>query len=299
MSVQLIVDNVVVPYKKVNFSDGGTNIKLEVPEQLIKYPPSAYYSIVVEADTLVDSYLWEILQAVDAIEQTFGKKFKRELLYLPYLPHARADRVFEYGNGFPLQLFLEAVSWMFDTIFLTDPHSDFYKKYDGDLVEGKRACFEVKSQHQCFIEVAGRDIKSGDVLLAPDNGSLKKIYKLQQQLDMRLVSTFVVEAGKKRDIETGRVIETTLPEGVDLKGKVVWITDDLSDGNGTFIPLALKLKQAGAKQVNMYVTHLIAAKGLNNIFGFVDKLYCYQVVGNYINMQNVVNFNVGIEPRKF
>lgn len=292
--IQLIVDNVVVPIKVIKFSDGGTNIKLEVPQQLKDNPPSAYYSIVVEPTTPVDNYLWEILQAVDAIEQTFGKGFKRELLYLPYLPHARADRVFEYGNGFPLQLFLEAVSWMFDTIFLTDPHSDFYKKYDGDTWEGRRADIEVKSQHQCFIEVVSNQIKSGDVLIAPDKGSLSKIYKLQQALDYRMIATTVVEAGKKRDIETGRVLETTLPEGTDLKGKTAWVVDDLCDGGGTFIPLALKLKEAGAKQVNLYVTHGIFAKGLDSFKGVVDNIYAYQTIGIYVNQTDINNFNKGV-----
>lgn len=294
MSVQIIVDNVVVPYKRIFFSDGGTNIKLEVPQELIDNPPTTYYSIVVEPNTPVDGYLWEILQAVDAIEQTFGKVFRREYLYLPYLPHGRADRVFEYGNGFPLQLFFDAVSWMFDTIFLTDPHSDFYKKYVGDVVNGKSPCFEVKPQHRCFIEVVGNDIKSGDVLISPDKGALNKIYKLQQALDTRIIATFVVEAGKKRDVTTGRIVETTLPDDVNLKDKVVWIVDDLGDGLGTFIPLAEKLKESGAKQVNLYVTHLIASKGLDILKGKVNNVYAYQTVGNYVNRIDIDNFNKGV-----
>ena len=294
MSVQINIDNVLVPYKKVVFSDGGSNIKLEVPQALIDHPPSAYYSISVDPTTKVDDYLWEILQAVDAIEQTFGKDFKREYLHLPYLPHARADRVFEYGNGFSLQLFLEAVSWMFDTIFLTDPHSDFYKNYDGETIVSDCASFEVKQQHHCFIEMVGNNVESGDVLIAPDKGSLKKIYKLQQALDVRTIATFVIEAGKKRDIETGRVIETTLPVGVGLRGKTVWIVDDLGDGLGTFIPLAEKLKEAGVKQVNLYVTHLIAAKGLDILKGKVDNLYAYQTIGNYVNRIDIDNFNKGV-----
>jgi ribose-phosphate pyrophosphokinase len=294
MTVQIVVDNVVVPYSNVSFSDGGTNIKLKVPEKLTGNPPKAYYSIVVETSTPVDNYLWEILQTVDAVEQTFGKVFNRKYLYLPYLPHGRADRVFEHGNGFPLQLFLETVSWMFDGIFLTDPHSDFYKKYDNNLVNGKRACFEVKTQHQCFIEVAGREIQSGDVLIAPDEGSLSKIYKLQQALDNRTIATFIVEAGKKRDVETGRVVETTLPDEVNLKGKVCWIVDDICDAGGTFIPLAKLLKERGAHKVNLYVTHFIGAKGLDLFKGVIDNIYTYQTVGNYINRINIDNFNKGV-----
>jgi ribose-phosphate pyrophosphokinase len=180
MPTKLIVDNVSVPIKRIQFSDGGTNIKLEVPQQLIDYPPSAYYSISVDLDTPVDNYLWEILLLDDAIQNTFGMSFKRRLLHLPYLPHGRADRVFEKGNPFPLKLFLDAISWMFDEIFLTDPHSDYYKIFQGC---DSTIQFTVKTQHQCFIEVVGNKIKSGDVLIAPDKGSLNKIYQLQQALE--------------------------------------------------------------------------------------------------------------------
>lgn len=290
MAIQLIVDNVEVPIKKILFSDGGSNLKLEVPQALKDFPPQAYYSLVVAPTTPVDNYLWEILQTVDAIEQTFGNVFKRELLYLPYLPHARADRVFEYGNGFPLKLFLDAVSWMFDTIFLTDPHSDYYEVFQGS--DGT-INFEVKTQHSCFMEVAGQDIRSGDILISPDRGALNKIYKLQKALVNRNISTSVVEAGKKREIETGRIIETTLPN-FDYNDKIVWIVDDLLDAGGTFIPLAKLLKGKGVSKVNLYVTHFIGAKGLDMFRGIIDNIHTYQTVGSYVNRIDIENFNKGI-----
>lgn len=288
MTVKLIVDNVEVPIKVIKFSDGGSNIKLEVPEYLVKYPPSAYYSISVDPTTPVDSYLWEILLAVSAIEETFGTKWNKELLYLPYLPHARADRVFEKGNAFPLKMFFEAINFMFDEIFLVDPHSNFYLHYTGDI---SQAVINVKEQYECFNEVCGKLVQSGDVLIAPDKGSLHKIHKLQQKLDVKSVATFVIEAGKKRDIETGRVIETTLPEGSSVEGKVCWIADDIIAGGGTFIPLAKKLKESGAKEVNLYITHGIFDKGLDILGEYIDNIYTYQIVGNYVSLKDIEQFN--------
>ena len=83
MTIKLIVDNVEVPIKVVNFSDGSSNIKLEVPEYLVKYPPSAYYSISVDPTTPADAYMWEISLAQDAVCRTFGC-FKKSILNLPY-----------------------------------------------------------------------------------------------------------------------------------------------------------------------------------------------------------------------
>lgn len=293
MTVKLIVDNVEVPIRVIAFSDGSSNLKLEVPKYLTKYPPSAYYSVSVDPTTPADAYMWEITLVLSAILNTWPDvRWKKSLLYLPYLPHARADRVFEYGNALPLQMFSAFVDSICSEVFLTDPHSDYLESV---VTETE---VNIKYQHQCFIETV-KDIESGSVLVSPDKGAAKKIYRLQQALDVRSVATFVIEADKKRDVSTGRIIDTTLPEDFDYQGKTFYIVDDLSDGNGTFVPLAKKLKEAGAKEVNLYVTHLIAAKGLGNLFGIVDKLYAYQTVGNYVNMQDVMNFNAGIMPREF
>ncbi len=297
MTVQLIIDNVQVPVKHIRFSDGSSNVKLEIPEQLVKYPPSAYYAITVETTTPADNYLWEILLVMSAIEHTWPTvKFNKEILRLPYLPHARADRVFEEGNSFPLEMFLSAIYWMFDEISLLDPHSDYIyaeESIENDHTDEWKSKYSVKHQHQCFIDTV-KDIQSGDILVSPDKGALKKIYKLQLALDHRMIATTVIEAGKIRDVTTGRIIETTLPEGVDLKGKVVYIVDDLLDGGGTFTPLANKLKNVGAKEVHLYVTHGIFAKGLQMFRGVIDQIHCYQTVGTYVNAKDILDFNNGL-----
>jgi ribose-phosphate pyrophosphokinase len=283
--IQLIIDNVNIPVKKISFSDGSSNIKLEVPEG---FKPLAYYSISVDPTTPADAYLWEIWLVQNAITNTFKDvAFNRRILHLPYLPHARADRVFEQGNPLPLQVFLGNIVKNFSAVHLVDPHSDYYKNFT--WVE-----FNIKHQHQCFIEVVGNDIKSGDVLISPDKGASLKIGQLQLALDHRMIATTVIEAGKKRDITNGRVIETTLPEGTGLTGKVAWIIDDIADGGGTFIPLALKLKEAGAAKVNLYVTHGIFAKGLDILKGSIDNILTYQTIGTYVNRIDIDNFNKGV-----
>jgi len=284
MTISLTVDNVQVPIKVINFSDGSSNIQLLVPDQLKKYPPSAYYSISVDPTTQADAYLWEISLVKDAVGRTFGS-FKKSILHLPYLPHARADRVFETGNALPLELFLDSVLG-FTEVMLTDPHSDFiFQKEYHQVIE-----VNIKPQYQCFIDTI-KNIESGSVLVSPDKGAKAKIYKLQQALDVRTIATFVIEADKKRDVSTGRILETTLPEDFDYVGKTFYIVDDLCDGGGTFVPLAQKLKDLGAKEVNLYITHMIGAKGLDLFKGIIDNVFCYQVVGKYITMKDVQEYS--------
>lgn len=287
MTVKLIVDNVEVPIKVVKFSDGGSNVKLQVPEYLIKYPPNAYYSITIDPSTPADSYVWELALVHSAVDEMWGwNNFKKTILNLPYLPHARADRVFEAGNAFPLKIFFQLIEYCFDEVFLTDPHSNYYEQYQRSDLK-----FIVREQYECFLEICGKLVQSGDVLIAPDKGSLSKIYKLQQKLDVKSVATFIIEAGKKRDVGTGRVIETTLPEGSNVEGKVCWIADDIIAGGGTFIPLAKKLKDSGAKEVNLYITHGIFDKGLDILGEYIDNIYTYQIVGNYVSLKDIEQFN--------
>lgn len=291
MTIQLIIDNVQVPVKHIRFSDGSSNVKLEIPEQFVDRPPAAYYAITVETTTPVDNYLWEILLVQNAIRKTFvGTVFKKKILRLPYLPHGRADRVFEVGNALPLEIFLDEVL-SFTEICLTDPHSTFYMGHS-DVID-----LTVKYQHDCFIETVGREIQSGDVLVSPDKGALNKIYKLQKKLDYTMIATTVIEASKKRDVSTGRIVETNLPGGTDVIGKCVFIVDDCLDAGGTFIPLANKLKEAGAKEVHLYITHGIFAKGLNIFKGVIDKIHCYQTVGNYVNAKDLLDFNNRLEVK--
>lgn len=282
MIQSIVCDGVSIDFKHIKFSDGSSNLKLLVEPS---FTIDNYYSLSIDPSTAGDLVLWEILLAVDALDR-FASECSKRYLSLPYLPHARADRRFETGNSFPLDIFTKAIQALsFDEVFLYDAHSDYF--YDNCRVQ----IIEAK-QWQCFL-AAGVNVISGDILIAPDKGARKKIVELQQHLDNKMIATFVVEASKKRDKETGRIIETTLSDNCDVKGKRCIIVDDLADGAGTFIPLAEKLKEAGASQVDLYVTHGIFAKGLDILKEFIDNVYCYQIVGNYITPKDLINFNKG------
>lgn len=275
----IVCDGQEIEFKKIEFSDGSSNFKLLVEPS---FSVDRYYSVAVDPSTPGDAVLWEVLLAADALGEFISTDTKRYLV-LGYLPHARADRRFEVGNAHPLGVFTQAIKGIFDEVFLTDAHSSYFENNIGCSVE------EFK-QWECFL-AAGVTACSGDVLVAPDKGARKKIVELQQHLDNKTIATFIVEASKKRDKETGRIVETTLSDNCDVKGKRCIIVDDLADGSGTFIPLAQKLKEAGASQVDLYVTHGIFSKGLDILKEFIDNVYCYQIVGNYITKQNLINFN--------
>lgn len=293
MTIQLIIDNVEIPVEHIRFSDGSSNLKIYPPQG---FTPKNYISITVDPTTPVDNYLWEIALIISSLVHTFNGDDLTDcklICNIPYLPHGRADRIFERGNAFPLETFFGGSYSMFTNrieILLTDPHSNYYEEW--------RDCFDfsVKHQSDCFLEIV-EDIESGDVLVSPDKGAINKAALLHHKLHNKGIANFFVQAEKKRDLSTGRIIDTVLPDSINYEGKRCIIIDDILDAGGTFIPLAEKLKQAGASRVELYVTHGIFAKGLNLFKGIIDKFHVYGIVGTFVTMQDINNFNQGKETK--
>ena len=55
--------------------------------------------------------------------------------------------------------------------------------------------------------------------------------------------------------EIGKILGLDVISDVDLKDKKVLIIDDICSAGGTFKFSSMKLKEMGAKEVNLYVTH--------------------------------------------
>jgi ribose-phosphate pyrophosphokinase len=111
-----------------------------------------------------------------------------------------------------------------------------------------------------------KDISKDAMLISPDSGALKKIYKLATQLNL----PYVVECSKKRDTLTGKLSGFSANVH-DLSDKDCFIIDDICDGGGTFIGLADVLRSKNAKSVNLILTHGIFSKGIS--LQGINKIY--------------------------
>ena len=60
---------------------------------------------------------------------------------------------------------------------------------------------------------------------------------------------------KKRDFKSGKILGLDVVSDTDLTGKKVLIIDDICSAGGTFKYSAMKLKELGAKDVALYVSH--------------------------------------------
>lgn len=277
--ITVSADNKDIPVNMVEFSDGAITFKLDsLPEQ------PRYIWIVVDPSTPVYRVREEISLVCSCIENFYGESIADMKVYLSleYLPYSRADRVFEKGNPSPLFDFLVWLdSIRFSKIFVNDIHNaKILEEYRVDnLIE--------KSQLQCFKESLSQSWNNDyDIVVAPDFGATLKAKTIADHL--KVGCTY---ANKKRDVSTGRLTTMNLPE-YGFEGKVVLIPDDIADQAGTHMWLADLLKEAGAKRVDLYVTHAILPKGLQKLKeSNIDKLIVYQTVGGYINKQNVSDFN--------
>lgn len=281
--ITVFADNVEIPVNMVEFSDGALTFKLdELPDN------PRYISVNVCPTTPVYRVLEEVTLIASCIDELKFSSNVPMYLNLPYLPYARADRVFEKGNPAGLKMFLFGLNHIggFDEIHVCDIHNkssvdDICDEYELNLNTVE------KSQLECFKSSVPHDFNTKyDMVLVPDKGAVTKAQTIADHL-----STPVYNCGKERDISTGKVIKTLLP-AVDFTGKVVLIPDDLMDGGFTFYALAKLLKDAGAKQVDLYVTHMIGAKGLDSLKGLIDNVYCYNMVGSYLTKQDVTKFNL-------
>ena len=159
-------------------------------------------------------------------------------LNLPYVPHARMDRVKNSDEIFTLKYFCEVINSLhFDLVFITDVHSNVAPA----LLE------RVVNLKVTSIVERVKDVCGAQVLCYPDEGAMKRYSS-----DILCPYTFGI---KKRDWATGRIERLDLVYGECVKDKDVLIVDDICSKGGTFLHTAKALKEAGANNIYLYITH--------------------------------------------
>ena len=170
-----------------------------------------------------------------------AKKVRRKILYLPYVPHARQDRVKSEEDTFTLKYFTEIINSLgFEKVFILDPHSNV----SAALIDRVVINNPYKYAWEAIQKIHDREL----VMFYPDEGSVKRY------ADM-LVLPYAYGL-KKRDWKTGDILGLDVVDnGIDLKDKTVLIVDDICSRGGTFYHSAKKLKELGVGEIYLYVTH--------------------------------------------
>lgn len=161
-------------------------------------------------------------------------------LKLPYIPNARQDRVKKEEDIFTLKYFCELLNNLaFSSVTVLDPHS-----YVSEALIQNIKIETPKQYVEKVIEKLGKDV----LLFFPDEGAMKR-YSV-------LFSKPYVFGIKKRDWSTGEI------QGLSVSGQTEWIKnstiliiDDICSRGGTFYHSAKALKELGAKEIYLYISH--------------------------------------------
>lgn len=165
-------------------------------------------------------------------------------LHLRYLPYGRQDKRIHNNLTFALRTFAKLINNLdFDTVTCVDPHSEVA----AELIRNFTPIYPVHDVRDVFTKVAAECICLPDRGAACKYGPLFPLYNL-------------VMGSKERDQQTGKITSYYIVG--DVKDRSVLIVDDICDGGATFILLAEKLYEGGARDVNLYVSHGIFSKGL-------------------------------------
>lgn len=200
-------------------------------------------------------------------------------LAVDYLPHARADRKFEGYAVNPLEVFCNYLDTLgFDKIVVDDVHNE------EAIIEFLYTDFEN------YIETKAYLVNDDAIYVAPDKGAKARLKDNLRHLKHSCSTDSRVLVCNKERTDEG--VSQTLPIYYEdmVKGKTCFIIDDICDGGRTFIGLSEKLKQAGAANVTLVVTHGIFSQGLEPFVGKVDTIKVRNCVGN-INQEHIRKFN--------
>ena len=187
----------------------------------------------------------------------------KAILYIPYLPHARMDRVKNPEDVFTLRTFARVINSMdFDRVYVWDAHSNV-----GPALIDR--CHDVNAL--TWIQEAITQLgytKDNICLFFPDEGAQKRYGTMFPDY----TQAFGI---KKRNWETGKIEGYMIIGEENIKDKCVLIIDDICSYGNTFTHAAGALITAGAKEVNLYVTHCEDAISKGNIFkdGRINKVF--------------------------
>jgi ribose-phosphate pyrophosphokinase len=180
-------------------------------------------------------------------------------LWMEYCPHARMDRVKDAEDVFTLKYFADIINNLnFKQVNILDPHSSVCTALINNVRVLSPEPYIANAMANC----------QPDMLFYPDEGAMKRY--------SGMVEKEYAFGIKRRDWATGKI------EGLDaagctdkIKGSRILIIDDICSRGGTFYHSAKKLKELGAKEVYLYVTHCenTILEGDLLTSGLIEKVY--------------------------
>lgn len=274
-----------INYEIQKFPDGQQNI-------VIKNNNSEILQVLIKSR--LNNWLdLELIVCVVASLREIDKDMEI-YLYIPYIMGARSDRKFEEGGNNYLRDVLCPIinSLNFKTVTCIDPHSyslegcikNFKSIDNSKLVNFAIDNIVGKFQYKPINGVYSNEDLKNIILISPDAGASKKIYKLAEQIGY---NGDIITCSKDRDVD-GKLTKTVVPYKVTDKTceKDIIIIDDICDGAKTFINIAKIIKESqenasewykkfnhAVGKIYLITTHGIYSKGFGELQQYFDGIY--------------------------
>ena len=211
--------------------------------QSIEFSDDQPYYSINEVEWFYDSdeEVFTLMCVVDMVRRI--SKNPRIKLWIPYLLNARMDRIKKPEQNFSLKVFANFINSLnFDQVMTYNVHSNVSEALIDNIIN-INPIFDVDDVISEY---------KPDVIYFPDEGACKRYADLDSVKESGLPVIFGI---KKRDFATGKILGLDVVSDIDLKEKKVLIVDDICSAGGTFKFSAMKLKELGASDVTLYVSH--------------------------------------------
>lgn len=216
------------------------------PVNLDHFPDGTLLMKQQKADASNHEILWQFEKNEELVALYFltkhlkGKGVKNISLRMPYIPNARQDRVKKAEDVFTLKYFCDLINELeFSSVTVLDPHS-----YVSEALLDRLVVETPKKYVEQVLRRLGDDV----LLFFPDEGAKKRYSSMFDRP--------YVFGMKMRDWSTGEIKGLEVVGQTELiPGSRILIVDDICSRGGTFYYSAKALKESGAKEVYLYISH--------------------------------------------
>lgn len=243
----------------------------------------------VEIKSRLNNFL-DLELIVCAVKSLRALKVKTIFLNTPYFLGSRSDIKFEEGSNNYLKDVISPIvnRLQFENVMIMDGHSialencitNYFPLDNLRLVNWS-------------LGMMNHSKDKNIVLISPDAGANKKIYKIAEQISYY---DDIVTCTKIRDTKKdGKITVTKVPISFDDHGgKDFVIIDDICDGGATFINIAKGIREkTSSGKIYLIVTHGIFSKGFEELKKYFDNIYC---TNSYSDNPVLSNTSAGTHP---